>query len=104
MSETTQSTSTRLALLLWNDQLNPISAAFSVTINSEAAKIVDVSAVPVPSDVRHELARLGYSHPPRQVLWMDVESKQAQSFPLHLVLDCNHTDKPLHTSVDLDIR
>lgn len=66
-------TGTEISLLFWRAQTDPTkppanSISLRMDDSAETLHVIDARSVPIPSDVRHELVRLGYERPPTDVL------------------------------------
>jgi hypothetical protein len=96
-------------LLLWHGATSteasdyPVYAHFGSRV--EKGTVESIEPVPIPADVRKELVSLGYTHPPKQVLWMRVrwpgDSASGQTMQLTLA---GWSSPPLRSSVEWAVK
>jgi len=104
LSASSASDSSALSLLLWNgpskSDVNVFDPVLRVDGQALATRITHVETIEVPEEVRHELVSLGYTHPPKQVTWMQAEIKGAIRPGSNADLELRRAgDQPLRTGV-----
>jgi hypothetical protein len=109
MSVSTANDATVAALLLWHGWTSTEASNYLVYADigsrEEQGTIESVEPVPIPPDVRKELVSLGYTHPPKQVLWMRARWPGAltngQTVDLALT---GWSSPPLRSLVEWDVK
>jgi hypothetical protein len=100
MSATSKDGGLRLAILLWNGQMEPSASHCALTVNGTTVRVAAVAKIPVPPAVRQELVRLDYPRPPEHIVWLEAEAEPTNSSKISLTLEYTGVPAPSHASLE----